>query len=108
MTKKKIRRLELTAGAQRGKVNPGVWAANTAMGEAERDLARQAEAAYRRIVADWQAKKGAGRPGTAFVKSLFKEQAARQGISPRTCALARGRPRPGALLQGGTKKSKPP
>jgi transposase len=55
LTKKKLRRLELAAGAPRGKVKPGIWSANTAMREAERELARQGEIAYRRTVADWQA-----------------------------------------------------
>jgi transposase len=67
LTKKKIRRLELAAGAPKGKVKPGIWSANTAMREAERELARQGEIAYRRTVADWQAhSKGAGAtPGRA-------------------------------------------
>jgi transposase len=65
LTRKKLRRLELTAGAERGKVKPGIWSTNKAMGKAERELARQAEVAYRRTVADWQSqrkKKGAGVP----------------------------------------------
>jgi hypothetical protein len=33
LTKKKLRRLELAAGAKRGKVKPGLWAANKAMRE---------------------------------------------------------------------------
>ena len=63
MTKKKLRRLELTAG-ERGKVKPGVWSTNKALGKAERELAEQAEVAYRRLVADWQSqkKRGAGVP----------------------------------------------
>jgi transposase len=66
LTKKKLRRLELTAGATKGKVKPGIWAANTAMREAERELARQAELAYQRTVADWQSTKGASAtPGRA-------------------------------------------
>lgn len=67
LTRKKLRRLELTAGAQRGRVKPGIWAANKAMRRAERELARQAEVAYQRTVADWQAqKKDAGAtPGRA-------------------------------------------
>jgi transposase len=36
-----------------------------------------------------------------------ERQAARQGIGPRPCALARRRSRPRALLQGGTRKSNP-
>jgi transposase len=65
LTKKKLRRLELTAGAERGKVAPGIWSTNKAFGKAERELARQAEIAYRRLVAEWQSKrktKGAGVP----------------------------------------------
>jgi transposase len=54
LTKKKLRRLELAAGAARGRVKPGTWAVNKAMREAERELARQAEVAYKRTVADWQ------------------------------------------------------
>jgi transposase len=67
LTTKKLRRLELTAGAPRGEVRPGIWAANKAMREAERELARQGELAYQRTVADWQAqRKGAGAtPGRA-------------------------------------------
>jgi transposase len=70
LTTKKLRRLELAAGAERGKVKPGTWAVNKAMREAERELARQAEVAYKRTVADWQRtqmqRKGAGAtPGRA-------------------------------------------
>jgi transposase len=55
LTKKKLRRLELQAGAERGQVKPGIWSANKAIRTAERDLAHQAELAYQRTVADWQA-----------------------------------------------------
>jgi transposase len=66
LTRKKLRQLELSAGAPRGQGEPGVWAANKAQRQAELELARQAEAAYRRLVADWQPKKGAGAtPGRA-------------------------------------------
>jgi transposase len=83
LTKKKLRRLELTAGAPRGKVKPGIWAANKAMREAERELARQGEVAYRRTVADWKAgKKGAGAtPGRAS-GGPPERPAARQGSAP--------------------------
>ena len=91
LTRKKLRRLELTAGAPRGKVGPGVWSANNAMRQAERELARQAERAYQRTVADWQSTKRRGRDtGTRITKAL-EGQAARQGISPKPCALARRR-----------------
>jgi transposase len=59
LTRKKLRRLELQAGAQRGEVKPGIWSTNDAMRQAERELARQAELAYQRTVADWQSTKGA-------------------------------------------------
>ena len=66
LTRKKLRRLELQAGAKRGEVKPGIWSANTAMRQAERELARQAELAYQRTVADWQSTKGASAtPGRA-------------------------------------------
>jgi transposase len=63
LTRRKLRRLELAAGAPKGKVAPGLWTTNVAMRAAERELARQGEVAYERTVADWQAqrtKKGAG------------------------------------------------
>jgi transposase len=79
LTKKKLRRLELTAGAPKGKVKPGIWAANKAMREAERELAQQAERAYQRTIADWQAKtparKGTGAtPGRASSKPSSGKQ----------------------------------
>jgi hypothetical protein len=79
LTRKKLRRLELLAGHPKGEVEPGLWATNAAMRAAERELARQAEVAYKRTVADWQRgqkKKGAGAtPGRA-------SSAARQGSAP--------------------------
>ncbi len=79
LTRKKLRRLELAAGAPKGEVEPGIWSTNTAMRRAERELARQGELAYQRTVADWQAqrkRKGAGAtPGRA-------SKAARQESAP--------------------------
>jgi transposase len=54
LTAKKLRRLELAAGAPKGAGGAGIWSTNKAMREAEQKLARQAEAAYKRTVADWQ------------------------------------------------------
>ena len=87
LTRKKLRRLELTAGAERGKVKPGIWATNKALSRAERELAAQGEVAYRRLVADWQAqrkRKGAGVPVGRDSSShlLVEETAARQGSAP--------------------------
>jgi transposase len=83
LTKKKLRRLELAAGAPKGKVKPGTWAVNKAMREAERELARQGEVAYKRTVADWKAgKRGAGAtPGRAS-QGPSSGQAARQASAP--------------------------
>jgi transposase len=79
LTRKKLRRLELAAGAPKGKVEPGIWSTNAAMRKAERELARQGQVAYERTVADWKSqrkKKGAGAaPGRA-------SEAARQGSAP--------------------------
>jgi transposase len=47
LTAKKIRRLEITAGAPRWQDRRGVWAANRAMREAERDLAPPGRARLR-------------------------------------------------------------
>lgn len=56
LTAKKLRRLEITAGAQKySKAAAGIWSVNEQMREAERELARQAEAYYVRMVRDWQA-----------------------------------------------------
>jgi transposase len=64
LTKKKLRRLELQAGAPRGKVTPGIWSTNQAMRTAERELAEQAEVAYKRTVADWHAAAKTGADAT--------------------------------------------
>jgi transposase len=66
LTRKKLRRLELQAGAPRRQGGRDVWSVNQAMRQAERELARQAELAYQRTVADWHTTKGAGAtPGRA-------------------------------------------
>jgi len=82
LTRKKLRRLELTAGAKRGEVKPGLWAANKAMRDAERELARQGEVAYRRTVADWQAqRKGAdATPGRASSRRQSGKQRGRASV----------------------------
>jgi transposase len=72
LTRKKLRRLELLAGAQKGDVRPGIWAANKAIRQAERELAEQAERPYQRSVRDWQqSNKGASAtPGRASSRPL--------------------------------------
>jgi transposase len=81
LTRKKLRRLELAAGAPRGKGQPGVWAANKALRQAELEMARQAETAYRRLVSDWQPKKGAGAtPGRASSRRQSGKQRGRASV----------------------------
>ena len=56
MTRNKIRQLELLAGAPPQKGRHGIAGGKSkAVFDAERELSRQAEAAYRRLVSDWKA-----------------------------------------------------
>ena len=56
LTAQKLRRLELAAGAPVRPGKPsGVWATRQRMRHAEKQLAAQAEASYKRTIADWQA-----------------------------------------------------
>jgi len=55
LTRKKMRRLEITAGAPRYQGKTGIWSTNRAMAQAERELAQQAELAYKNTVRDWAA-----------------------------------------------------
>jgi transposase len=87
LTQKKLRLLEIRAGAPTLKgTNTGTWATRQKMREAERELASQAEAAYKRTVTDWQRtqakKKGASAtPGRAS-RGPSSGQAARQASAP--------------------------
>src|SRR3954471_16857237 len=56
LTKKKLRRLEITAGAPKyTKTAHGIWSTNAAIRRAERELAAPAEASYKRLVTDQRA-----------------------------------------------------
>lgn len=56
LTAQKLRRLEVRAGAPALKgTNTGVWATRERMRHAEKQLAAQAEASYKRSVSDWKA-----------------------------------------------------
>jgi transposase len=83
MTRHKIRQLELACGAPSQKGRKGVAGnRSVALREQEREIARQAEAGYRRIVTDWRAtrpaEEGAGAtPGRASQRPS-KGKAARQ------------------------------
>src|SRR6266542_4282618 len=81
LVREKIRRLELMVGAERrqGRRNPVRVFATSEQHRLEKELAAQAELAYRRLIADWkpQRRKGTGAaPGRA-------SSAARQGTAPR-------------------------
>jgi transposase len=72
LTKKKLRRLEITAGApKRAKAAQGIWSSNLAIRQAERELAAQAEASYQRLVKDQQA----GAPARKVGASATPERA---------------------------------
>jgi transposase len=85
LTKKKMRRLELQAGAQPFRGGRGVWKTNDTMREAERELALQAQRAYERTVKDrhQNAKGASATPGRASNGSS-SEHVARQTTGPRS------------------------
>jgi transposase len=72
LTRKKLRRLEITAGAPKyTRRAAGVWSTNDLMRTAELELARQAETSYKRMVQDQQA----GRPANKAGASVTLERA---------------------------------
>jgi transposase len=73
LTAKKLRRLELAAGAPKARGKTQIWSTNDAMREAERALAEQAETAYRRNVADWMATRPANTGASATKGHAIKE-----------------------------------
>jgi transposase len=88
LTAKKLRRLELAAGAPVRKGRPsGVWVTREKMRRAEKQLAAQAQASYERTVRDWKAaspKQDVGASVTLERASLShskRGQAARQTTS---------------------------
>jgi len=87
MTRNKIRKLELLTGAPSQKGRKGIAGGKSKkVFEAERELSRQAEDAYRRLMSDWKSsgppKEGAGAtPGRASNRPS-KGKAARQATSP--------------------------
>ena len=72
LTKKKLRRLEITAGAPKyTRRSAGIWSTNDLMRDAELELARQAETSYKRMVQDQQA----GAPARKVGASATPERA---------------------------------
>ncbi len=93
LTKKKLRRLrDHRRRAERyAPEAAGIWHANDAVREAERELARQAEVAYARTVRDWhaaQAKQGGRERDTgARIKQALEGQSRAADHKPLTSAL---------------------
>jgi transposase len=72
LTRKKLRRLEITAGAPKyTRRASGIWSTNDLMRVAELELAHQAEASYKRMVQDQQA----GAPARKVGASVTLERA---------------------------------
>jgi len=72
LTRKKLRRLEITAGAPKNtRRAAGIWSTNDLIRQAERELARQAEASYKRMVQDQLA----GAPARKAGASVTAERA---------------------------------
>jgi hypothetical protein len=75
MTRNKIRRLELLAGAPPQKGRHGIAGGKSKkVFEAERELSRQAEAAYRRLISDWKAT-GPAKSGAGVTRGRASEKA---------------------------------
>jgi transposase len=84
LTKKKLRELELTAGAKpRTKAAVGIWSTNRAIRDAERALTEQAEISYKRMVTDQKA----GRRREKWARARHRSA---HELGPRTAKL-RGR-----------------
>jgi hypothetical protein len=72
LTRKKLRRLEITAGAPKySRRAAGIWSTHDLMRTAELELARQAEVSYKRMVHDQQA----GAPARKVGASATPERA---------------------------------
>jgi transposase len=97
LTTKKMRRLELQAGAPRRQGGQGVWATNDAMRHAERELALQAQRAYERTVKDRQQKQGRERDSGPRIKWLPEGAGRAADPKAQLCALTRRHSRPAQL-----------
>jgi transposase len=83
LTKKKLRRLELTAGAPKYATSArGLWSTNDAIRKAERRLAEQAETSYKRLVIDQRA-------GAPRKTGRERDTGARTNLDPQRAKAAR-------------------
>ncbi len=109
MTRKKIRQLELLAGAPPRKGKAGVAGnfANRHVREAERELSGQAEAAYRRLqrlARERTEEEGCGRDtGTRIFSAVKAASRAAGSMSPNgllfASSVTRTRPRPSSAVR---------
>jgi transposase len=89
LVRAKLRRAERAAGAPALSTRPGGRRVSASAAEraAERELAEQAEAAYRRLIADWKAsgaaRSGAGATAERTSSRPSRRQAAGQASAPR-------------------------
>jgi hypothetical protein len=86
LTKKKMRRLELQAGAPRWQGGRGVWPTNEAMRDAERELPLQAQPAYERMSRTASNQGARARHRAAH---LVTRQASKSRGRPQALGLAR-------------------
>ena len=113
MTRNKIRKLELLAGAPPQKGRHGIAGGKSkAVFDAERELSRQAEAAYRRLINDWQAagppKSGCGRDtGARISKALEGQSRAAGSLAPKPALRFVSHPHPSPLWQRSSRPSRP-
>ena len=86
LVREKLRRLQLMTGAERrkGKRNPVRVFATREQHQLDKQLAAQAELAYRRLMVDWQPsrKQGAGAAAGRASRGPSNGQAARQETAP--------------------------
>ena len=102
LTRKKLRRLEITAGAPKyTRRAAGIWSTNDLMRTAELELAQQAETSYKRMVQDRQAgeagkESGRERDTGARIDSVTHKRTSPRGRpqAPDVCASLRHRPAP--------------
>ena len=95
-TEKKMRRLELQAGAARWQGARHVWSTKRPMPTAERDLALQAQRAYERTIKE-PPPDGRERDTGPRISWLLKRASRAADAKAQVCGLTRRRPRPTQL-----------
>ena len=112
LTAKKLRRLEIMAGAPRWQDRQGVWIAHRLLRDAELNVARQAEHAYAQTVRDRQAA-GAIKAGASATPGRASQQPTRakprgRPQAPDVCTSLRQSLAPTRTIPQEATTSKPP